>query len=507
MIVAAVVFALTLMLTYAASIYARVLARDQTSDEDLAGRNLSRWLIGLSAATTGNSGFIVTAAVGLGYTGGVQWIMLPVAWLLGDLVFWALFPERLNARARAIGAVTLTELITSGIGKSLSRVIAWVVGLLLVICLSAYTSAQWLAGEKFLSTAFSIPLGAAAVLFGLTIVIYSSIGNFRGSVYADTVQAVIRILGTVIALATVAWIATSKQPAFWQNIAGAGPSFLHPFPQGGVLLPLAFVVGYAAAAIGFGLGQPQIATRYMAGATPEETRAARWIYISFLHGTWISMTLFGVLLRGVLPGIADPEAGLSVFIVATLSSVAAGIIFADVFATIASTANGILIAIGQIIRRDLLGPVLGDKSFSLMVMSFVTLIVGVATIALSFIVQGNVFSIAVASVSQVGAGLAGPVMIKVFSWRHTGPSMLAAILVGIISGLTWAWLGYSSVMNEAAVGIVISILVNALVARLGGQQVVSQTSGPDRTEFSGARSPASPAISGNDHNLGLEPTA
>src|SRR5688500_18368267 len=70
---------------------------DRQDKASLAGQGLSRWLVGLSAGATANSGFVVTAAVGLGYTAGARWLLLPLAWLLGDIVFWLVFPARINA--------------------------------------------------------------------------------------------------------------------------------------------------------------------------------------------------------------------------------------------------------------------------------------------------------------------------------------------------------------------------------------------------------------------------
>src|SRR5262249_37882773 len=158
--------------------------------------------------------------------------------------------------------------------------------------LSTYTSAQWLAGKKFLSGVFHLSDLTALLLFSAAIVAYSALGGFRGSIYTDTVQAVVRVAGTVLALGAVTWFAAQDQSHFSRNIAAAGPASLTPLPSGSWLWGAGFVAGYAAAAIGFGLGQPQIVTRYMAGASPEETGAARWIYIAFLHGTWIAMTAF-----------------------------------------------------------------------------------------------------------------------------------------------------------------------------------------------------------------------
>jgi len=57
--------------------------RSGKKDEDdylLANRSLNKYFIGLSAAATGNSGFIMTGAVGLGYSFGLTWLFLPLAW-------------------------------------------------------------------------------------------------------------------------------------------------------------------------------------------------------------------------------------------------------------------------------------------------------------------------------------------------------------------------------------------------------------------------------------------
>ena len=96
---AELVFIVTLVATFGAAILAR---RHSTQDKDggLSEIKLNRWLVGLSAGTTANSGFIVTGAVGLGYAYGLQWVLLPISWLLGDLVFWYLFPARINEVGR-----------------------------------------------------------------------------------------------------------------------------------------------------------------------------------------------------------------------------------------------------------------------------------------------------------------------------------------------------------------------------------------------------------------------
>lgn len=459
--IAALVFFATLALTFGAAVLARFHADPKSDEEDLAGRRLNKWMIGLSAGTAANSGFIVTGAVGLGYAGGVHWLLLPISWLLGDLVYWWLFPDRLNALARKAKAATLSEVLTFDMSGRWSRLIAVAVSVILVIFLATYTSAQWLAGKKFLSGTFLLTDYNALLLFAVSIVAYTALGGFRGSVYTDVLQAVVRVLGTIIALAAVAWYAF-HHPTFSQNIAQAGDDFLSLLPAGGLVTAICFIAGYASAAIGFGLGQPQIVSRYFAGSSPQETRSAWWIYIGFVQFTWLAMTGFGILLRGVTPGISDPETGLSLFFQQNMGAILTGIILADVYATIAGTSNAILVAISQSIMRDLWPATTTDRRW---IGTLMIVLVGFITIALSIVIPGNVFSIALFSVAMIASGLAGPMIIKVFGWAHSGASMFFAIVTGFLAAFLWKLSGLGGVFNEAGVGIACSLLVNWVIVR------------------------------------------
>jgi sodium/proline symporter len=454
------IFALFLIVTFGAAIYGGTKSK---SEHGLAEQKLTRWQIGLSAATTGNSGFVVTGAVGIGYSYGAHWILLPLAWMLGDLMYWKIFPQRINELAGRSKTTTLSQLLTFDLHGSSAKCVSVLVAFLVVFLLGIYVSAQWLAGRKFLSGAFNLPDWSALVLFAGTIVVYSAIGGFRGSVYADVVQAFIRLTGTVIALVAVVYVASQNPEVFNGNIQAAGTEFLLFFPNPSLITSIGFVAGWAAAAIGFGLGQPQIVSRYMAGASPTETRAAWWIYIGFLQITWIAMTGFGMLLRGVMPNISDPEAGLSIFMAAHFGPILTGIILADVYATIASTSNGILVAISQVIQHDL---VESNSSLSFGKRSRQTLVLGLGlvTIALSFSLPGNVFTVVVGAASMLGAGVGGAALIKVLGLNHSGRSLLITIVVGLTSAYLWKTSPYGGIANEAGIGILIGVLSNALFA-------------------------------------------
>nr|VFK53542.1 MAG: Na+/proline symporter [Candidatus Kentron sp. TUN]VFK55603.1 MAG: Na+/proline symporter [Candidatus Kentron sp. TUN] len=467
------IFLISLFITFSVAVVGRGISYKRKED-DLAGRSLNRWFVGLSAGATANSGFIVAGAVGLGYTFGMQWIVLSIAWFLGTFVFWHWFPERINAFGHKSGAITLSEMLHYGLTGRWAKAVSLLVATVIVIGLSGYTAAQWLAGQKFLSSAFGFSSQTALAMFALFIIAYSSIGGFRGSVYADTFQAVIRLFGTALILGSSIWIAFGDLSAFQANIASAGENFLKPFPNLTLLGAIGFVAGWAVAAIGFGLGQPQIVSRYLASSSPAETYAARWIYMGYAQFTWISMTAFGMILRGIMPDISEPEAGISIFAQTHLFAVVTGIIVADIFGVIASTANSLLIAMAQSIKHDILKNFL-PREMRKLPLSIITLLVGIATMLVSARIGGTVVSLILSAISLIAAGLAVPVMIKVMDWRHTGMSLTGTVIIGIASAVAWKQLGFSQYLNEAAAGMLSSAFTHWVLLRISGYRAVIST--------------------------------
>lgn len=456
-----VVFFITLAATFFVSFLGKRHSKN-VAGNSLSDHNLNRWLVGLSAGATANSGFVVTGAVGLGYTYGLQWVFLPIAWLLGDIVFWRMFPGRINDFGRESHATTLSEILTHKVHGRTAAILSVLCSLIIIVCLTGYTSAQWLAGQKFLAGAFSIPSLESLAIFALIIIAYTSIGGFRGSVYADSFQAVLRLIGTVIILASGIWIASGDSGLFHQNIANAGAAFMTPFPEGTIISVGGFLLGWAAAALGFGLGQPQLISRYLAGRSAQETQSAWWIYIGFVQFTWIAMTIFGMILRGIMPDIQEPEAGLSLFFKNNINGILTGIIVADIFATIAATSNSLLVAMSQTVVHDLI-PKISRWKASQISLGITSIIIGALTMVCSLLIKGTVVSIALSSVSMMGAGLAPAVMIKVMRWHHTGVSLILTVFTGVASAVLWKLYGFSDTLNEAAIGIIAGLLANSIL--------------------------------------------
>jgi len=458
----ALIFVLTLCGTFGAS----WLGRHHTppsAGHGLSDQRLNRWLVGLSGGAAATSGFVLTGLVGLGYAFGLSGLHYTIGWLLGDMLFWWVFPQRINRVARETSAATVTDIVTSGLSPHAHKVTKRAIGILIVVCLAGYVSAQWLAGEKFLQGAFGFGAKTSLPAFAALIIVYTTLGGFRGSIYTDALQAGIRIVATAIVMAALYFAAKSLGAEFWRRLSLAGPDYLNLVPGGWGSTAL-IVLGWAASCIGFGLGQPHMVTRYMAGDTPSETRAAWWIYIGFVQYTQIAMTLFGVFVRGVLPDLTDPEEGLSVFFHSFAGPLLTGILVADIFSTIAATSNSILIAIAQTAAYDLLlKPSRNQDPKTLWPM---TVIAGLVTMAITSMMHAKISSIVLSMVSLVGAGVAPAMIARVFEWRRSDLSVIASVVSGVAVALLWKAGGLGDAFNEAGPGMIAGLLVGQTVAAL-----------------------------------------
>ncbi len=172
------------------------------------------------------------------------------------------------------------------------------------------------------------------------------------------------------------------------------------------------------------------------------------------------MTIFGIALRGIMPAIPDPEAGLSLFFRTNMGPILTGLIVADIFATIAATSNSLLVAMAQTAKFDVI-EILTSRAPPLWP---IVLLLGIVSMAISVNLDSSVVSLVLSSISLLGAALAPAMMVRVLGWRRSGGSVIAAMLAGFAAAALWKFLGFGAILNEAAPGILAGLSANFLTA-------------------------------------------
>ena len=104
-------FALVLLGFLAVGWAAARRQRGATDDYYLASRNLSPWLVGLSAVATNNSGYMFIGVIGFTYEAPLDAVYLMVGWLAGDALATARVHGALQRRSHAEGARSFLSLL------------------------------------------------------------------------------------------------------------------------------------------------------------------------------------------------------------------------------------------------------------------------------------------------------------------------------------------------------------------------------------------------------------
>lgn len=451
-----ITFSITLAITIGMAMYGGKKAAKEKS-QSLSDHGINKWLLGLSAGATANSGFVVAGAVGLGYLYGITWLLLPIAWLLGDLIFWKFFPNKINKLGRETKARTINDIITPKEGTNISaNTLKATVSIVILLSLGLYLMSQWVAGSKVVTGSFpTISTDLSIWLLGATVIFYTSIGGYRGSIYADATQAVIRIIGTLLAVYLIATHALSLGDDFTKSYLGLSAGYFNPLVELGLGGFFGFIAGFSCAALGFGLGQPQMVTRYISGKSEKEVLSAKPIYLIFVQFTWISMTIFGILLKGIEPNLADPEAGFGIYFREHAHWLVTGIIIADIFATVAATTNSVIITLAQTVVYDLFKlKSIEDRSLPIILAS---LVIGIITLLLSIYSNQSVSSLAINAAGYMAAALAPAMLLRLIDKAYSQWQQVITILIGGTTSIIWVEIGFNSTINQALPGMLLGI--------------------------------------------------
>jgi len=446
------------------------LRKDHSAEDYLtAGRSHGKFAIALSGAASATSGFIMIGAVGAGYALGFLAVLMPLSWFFGDLLFWTLFPSRINRLGRESNCSTVPELIshtatgkrTSGLRKFLAAATILFVGL--------YAIGQFLAAGKAVNGVFEIPISWAIVLSAFVIVVYSAKGGLKSSIPTQFLQAII-MLFTTVGMFLLALFIGGGPAEILADLRSVNSPLLSLDGGRGILLLFVFILGFATAAFSFDIGQPHLLVRILATKSPQEAYRARWIYIAFMQATWVSMSLFGLIMAVLLPDIADPEQALPMFASGHLHPILVGAVLAGIFAAIASTLDGLILVLSSSFGVDLVPEFYERMSrrFGSRYQAMVTLAVTVVTmIAATAVVESTtVFAIIVFSASGLGVSIGCAMLISILRWRTSTAALVVSIVCAVLVTAIWRYAGLSDTLLEAFPGFLTGLAVHQAYSSL-----------------------------------------
>jgi len=416
----------------------------------LAGRKLGYVPVAISAEASDMSGWLALGLPGLAYNFGFGAIWAAIGSAFGTLFNWTFVARRLRRLSEKFHSLTLPDFLEDKFDDKSHFVRAIATGII-AIFMTAYTSAQFVAGGKILSETFGWSYEFALIIAVSIIAFYTLLGGFFAVMFLP-----------IIAVLNCGSLAS--------DISKINPSALLPtFKYGGILM-LLFIVGHFSWFFGYP-GQPHILTRYM--AIDNEKNLKKSTLIGMI---WVVVSLWGAVMIGII-GLAslstnDPERIMPILAMHNLPAWGAGIVIAAIMAAIMSTADSqLLVATSSFVEdiyRKIFHPDAPASKLMFLSRLFVVLI---STLAFLMALQGGIIYLLVAFAWGGFAASFGPVIILSLWWKGMKKEgAIAGMLSGCIVVIAWESLGFSHYIYPGIFipgvlpGFIISFVVSILVS-------------------------------------------
>jgi SSS family transporter len=426
-------------------------SRGTRHDYYLADSSVRPWLVGLSAVATNNSGYMFIGVIGYTYVTGLAAIWLMTGWILGDFLGSMFVHSRLRQATATTGEVSYAGVLSHWYGSDNAR-LQRLIGLLSLVFLLAYASAQLVAGSKALQVLLGWPAWAGAVMGAVLVALYCLAGGIRASIWTDAAQSVVMVLAMgFLLVSTVA--ALGGVDATLASLR-AVPDYLDWFPRD-LVLPgaagaLLFIVSWLFAGLSV-IGQPHIMVRFMTLDDGSKMHRARaWYYLWYIVFYCLA-TGVGLLSRVYLPDSAsfDAELALPSMAMEVLPPLLVGLVLAGIFAATMSTADSLILSCSAAITHDLLPHNIENT----LLIKLSTLLITACALGLALSNNQSVFSLVILAWSCLASAFAPLLIALCLGWKPNQGSSILAMFTGLGTALLWRHFELHSAVYEGLPGI------------------------------------------------------
>ncbi|SMF39223.1 sodium/proline symporter [Alteromonadaceae bacterium Bs31] len=438
-------------------------SRGTKQDYYLADNTVRPWLVGLSAVATNNSGYMFIGVIGYTYVTGLASIWLMLGWILGDYLASLYVHSRLRQATENSNEVSYAGVLSHWYGNKHNR-LQRLIGLISLVFLLAYASAQLVAGGKALHVLFNWPTWLGAVIGAIMVAVYCVAGGIRASIWTDAAQSVVMIIAmTVLLLVAIYSIgginsAISSMQSVDGFLAWTPKDLALPGLAGGVLFAASWLfAGFSV------IGQPHIMVRFMALDNIGGMHKARlWYYIWF-SAFYCITTGVGLLSRVFLPDIGnfDAELALPSMALQLLHPLLVGLILAGIFAATMSTADSLVLSCSAAFTHDLLP----HKIESTALIKLVTISVTACALLLALTNKQSVFSLVILAWSGLASAFAPLLLVLCLGRKPSQTASIIGCLVGLSCALAWRFMGWHSFVYEGFPAIVLGFIFIWVLSR------------------------------------------
>lgn len=215
-------------------------------------------------------------------------------------------------------------------------------------------------------------------------------------------------------------------------------------------------------------GAPQFVGRFLTATSPESASRSQGVTAVMLGVFYLPLVIVGVSGILILPGIERQDLVYSTLVTQTLNPVGGGIMFAAVIAAIISTADSMLLLASTTwtvdVYKKCINPKMSSKN-ELLMARISTVLIGVISIVLIFVMEDVIQNIQAKAVTLMGATMAMLILIGAFNKKVTKAGALASMVAGFLTACIWYALGQPNGVMAALPGCAVSAVVMVVVSK------------------------------------------
>lgn len=314
----------------------------------IGGRSMGGFVLAMTLIATYSSASSFVGGPGVAFSKGLGWVFLAMIQVPTAFLTLGVLGKKFAIISRKINAVTVTDFLRA---RYKSDTVVIISSIAILAFFAATMVAQFIGGARLFQavTGYSYVMGL--VIFGIVVVIYTTVGGFRAVALTDAIQGVVMICATIFLLFAVIKAGGGAANAV-ETISQASPGAMEPTAGGTITKPyiLSFWI-----LVGIGvLGLPQTTVRGMGFKDSKSMHNAMIIGTFVVGFLMLGMHLVGVFGQAVLTqGVESSDLVIPTLTIQVLHPILAGIFIAGPLAAIMSTVDSMLILASAAIIKDL----------------------------------------------------------------------------------------------------------------------------------------------------------
>ncbi len=452
--------------------------RSFISEYFIGSRSLGGFVLAMTTIATYGSVSSFVGGPGQAWVVGWGWVYMAAIQVTALFLLFGIMGKKMALVSRKLGAVTVIDVIRA---RYRSDTVANISAAIIVLFFIAMMVAQFVGGAKLFEavTGYNYIIGLA--LFGIVVIVYTTIGGFRGVAITDAICGVAMIIGIVV-LAGGILSAGGGYESIMQNIMATSPSMMEPL--GGGTMPIGLYVTQWLLVGVFTFCLPQSVVRCMGFKDEKSLKSAMVMGTVIIGIMMICVTALGVLAKGVLPGALADYGGsvdniIPTAIAQTLPAWLAGIAIIGPIAASISTVSSLLISSSSSIIKDVFlhyqekrGHEVSDSKISRLSQVF-TLGVGVLVFVLAIVPPDVIWKINMFAFGGLETAFCWVLVCGLYWKRANSWGAFASMVGGVVVYCTMMALGFKPFgLHQIVVGISLSLVLMLIGSWLGNRYQV-----------------------------------